>query len=149
MKANRYFLVAIIILMALLIFWSLTYPALETKLLPIIFCTTVLVLAVAELWREGRGEKGAKNTSAERTAGPVKEAVSNHIKIAAWVVGLFLGIYLLGFFVAIPVFIFLYLCLHGKRWIVAIGLAALMEAVIYGLFTVALRIDLYRGLLFP
>ena len=66
----------------------------------------------------------------------------------AWLVGLFLAVYLAGFLVAIPLFILSYMKTHGAKWHVAIIFAILVTAIVYGVFEVALKVYLYEGLLF-
>ena len=54
----------------------------------------------------------------------------------------------MGFIVAIPVFVFAYMKTHGEGWIFAIIAAALTAAAIYGVFEIALKAELYQGILF-
>jgi len=61
--------------------------------------------------------------------------------------GFFLGIYLLGFLIAIPLFILSYMKWLGTGWRVAITFTLIIPAIIYSAFEVGLHIDLYRGLL--
>jgi len=63
-------------------------------------------------------------------------------------VGFFVAIYLLGFIIAIPLFILAYMKAHGTRWLAAITFAILTPTIIYGIFELALGVVLYRGLLF-
>ena len=145
MKASSYFLVFIIMLMVALISWSLTYSDLDTKLLPLMFCSVTLILASAQLAREVRGKRAGK--PAAPLAPGTSRGARSHFVVAGWLLGLFLGVYLLGFLISVPAFVLLYLKLHGRGWRPAVGLGALSLALTYGLFVVALRIHLYDGLL--
>ena len=54
---------------------------------------------------------------------------------------------LLGFMVAIPLFLLSYLKAHGTKWRLAIIFAVLTTATIYGVFILALDVNLYQGFL--
>ena len=66
----------------------------------------------------------------------------------AWLWGLGIGIYLAGYAVAIFLFVLLYMKWLGARWRTAIVCAIISPLVVYGVFQLALKMDLYRGLLF-
>ena len=68
--------------------------------------------------------------------------------VKAWIAGFVLGIYLLSFIIAIPLFMLSYMRWLGTSWRTTIIFTLLTPAIIYGAFEVALRIELYRGLLF-
>ena len=60
----------------------------------------------------------------------------------------FLGmIYVLGFIISIPLYLFLYLKLNGFGWFRSAGLAAGTIILIYVIFSLAMRMPLYNGLL--
>ena len=68
---------------------------------------------------------------------------------AAWMLGFFAAIVLLGFMVAVPLFLFLYLKVQAReRWPMSIGLTAAVFAVFYGLFDALLHLPFPAGLLF-
>lgn len=148
MRASSYFLIAISALMVLTISLALTYEKFETKILPLIFSTTVLILGVALLARELRQQRSSHDTSISAGRTLVTGAVQSYVPIAAWLVGLALGIYLVGLLIATPLFVFLYLKLHGRGWGPAIGLAAMFPVFIYGLFNLVMQVAVYPGLLF-
>jgi hypothetical protein len=52
-----------------------------------------------------------------------KQGPWGSLEIWVWLCGLFLAIHLLGFFTALPVFVFAYIKLYGGRWVTASILA--------------------------
>jgi len=69
--------------------------------------------------------------------------------VVFWFVGCTAAIYLFGFMVGIPLFIFLFLKLWAKEsWTLSIGLALAVSIVVYVAFVYLLRVPLHSGLLF-
>jgi hypothetical protein len=67
----------------------------------------------------------------------------------AWLLAFFAGIWLLGFPVAVPIFVFAYLKFQGREsWVTSIGLAAGAWAGFYGLFVRLLHLPFLNGVLF-
>jgi hypothetical protein len=56
--------------------------------------------------------------------------------------------YLLGFYIAVPLFCLAFLKVNGRSWLVAIIFTVLMLAFLYGLFELGLKAPLWRGFLF-
>ena len=70
------------------------------------------------------------------------------VLVAAWMLGFFAAIALLGFPVAVPLFVFLYLKLQGgEGWTLSIVLTAAVFGVFYGLFDTLLHLPFPAGLL--
>lgn len=61
---------------------------------------------------------------------------------ALWLLGVIPILYLLGYLAGLPLYVFLYLKLHGEGWLMAGGLALLCLAVAYGVFMNALGVPL-------
>lgn len=56
-------------------------------------------------------------------------------KFFGWIIGLLLGIWLLGFFVTVPLFVFLYLKLEAKEgWLLSFWLTAAALVFLIGIF---------------
>lgn len=104
-----------------------------------------------------------KNSSIEDETGKKREIIpttdisekeiskkrNKEINIFTWVVGLMGGIYLFGYLIAVPLFIFLFLKIRASStWLLSITLAILMEILVYVAFMTILRIPLYKGLIF-
>ena len=68
--------------------------------------------------------------------------------ILKWILLLTLGIYLLGFLVTLPIFMFLFYFIKcGYRWTKALGATFIFWIIIYLVFEVFLRAELYRGII--
>jgi hypothetical protein len=66
----------------------------------------------------------------------------------AWMLGFFAAIILLGFPVAVPLFVALYLKLQGgEGWVISIVITAAVFGVFYGLFDALLHLPFPAGLL--
>jgi hypothetical protein len=70
------------------------------------------------------------------------------IEIAAWILGYFAVIWLLGFSVAVALMTLLYLKLAKERWSTALVLTFLAWVAFYGLFVYLLRVPFPEGQLF-
>ena len=66
--------------------------------------------------------------------------------VAAWMLGFFAAIALLGFPIAVPLFLFLYLKVQGgEGWMLSTVLTAGVFAVFYGLFDRLLHLPFPQG----
>jgi hypothetical protein len=67
---------------------------------------------------------------------------------AAWMLAFFAGVVLLGFPLAVPLFVLLYLkCQGGEGWVLSIVITVIVAAVFYGLFDAMLHLPFPSGLL--
>jgi hypothetical protein len=65
---------------------------------------------------------------------------------AAWILGFFAAIVLLGFPIAVPLFVFLYLRLQGREgWLFSLVFTAAVWASFYGLFDRLLHLPFAEG----
>jgi ABC-type multidrug transport system permease subunit len=62
------------------------------------------------------------------------------LEIWAWLWGLFFAIHLIGFAIALPLFVFLYVKLYGGSWSTAIILTALTSGFLHGLYDYLLSV---------
>jgi Tripartite tricarboxylate transporter TctB family len=70
------------------------------------------------------------------------------INIFSWIFGFFLGIWLLGFVITIPLLVFSYLKLYsGERWGLSIILTAVAWLAFYALFVRLLHLPFPEGLI--
>lgn len=65
----------------------------------------------------------------------------------AWVFGLFLALWTLGFYLSVPIFVFAYLKRNGESWRLSLILAAVMAVVVRGLFHELLNLPFPQGVL--
>jgi hypothetical protein len=56
------------------------------------------------------------------------------LEIWAWLWGLFFAIHLIGFPIALPMFVFLYVKLYGGSWLTAVLLTAITWGFLYGVY---------------
>ena len=139
----------LVLLMAGAIAVASGYPYLQAKLSIIASALVVLVLSLVQLARELRLKKGKRSASEAEAARPDTDVSSGqYVLEAAWMAGFALAIYLLGFIVAIPLYICAYMKLHGTKWPVAVITGVLMAAFSYGIFVLALEMKLYPGVFF-
>lgn len=139
----------IALLMVAVIATASGYPYLQAKLSVLFSGSLVLVLALVQLARElrlikvqGTGPK-AEQKEPEHHAGAWQ-----HGGEFAWLAGFGLTIYLLGFFVAIPLYVCAYMKSHGSRWPASLMTGALLPALCYVLFVLVLDMKLHRGEIF-
>lgn len=150
LSGSSYSLTVVIAITLVFIGLALRLVNFSDKLLPLLIAGLVFILAVVELWREisarGRPEPSAigGETSAGERAGPEGRG---YLTIGVWLVGYGLGICFVGFIIASPLFVLLYMQQHGARWRAAIISAILCAGIIYYLFEIILKVDLYPGLL--
>ncbi|MDP2646077.1 MAG: tripartite tricarboxylate transporter TctB family protein [Desulfobacterales bacterium] len=146
-RPSAYFAIVTLILSATLVVYSLTFSYLEPKLLPVLIGSVLFLLAGMQLIRELRmpeKTQGPDVPADDAPAYPLKQCWPS----AAWLAGLCLALYLLGFMVSIPVFVLSYIQSRGRGWVPAIVVAASLTVFIYIVFVMFLQVDLHRGLLF-
>lgn len=76
-----------------------------------------------------------------------REGVRITIEQLIWVFGLLLGLWLIGFYMSIPIFVFAYLMRHGESWKLSGILGAIMAVVVWGLFHELLNLPFPEGVL--
>jgi hypothetical protein len=69
------------------------------------------------------------------------------LEIWAWLWGLFFAIHLIGFPIALPLFVFLYVKLYGGAWLTTIILTAVTWGFLYGIYEYVLSVPWPKPLL--
>lgn len=136
LTADSYSYIAVIIIGLVIIALSVGMPYYESKLLPLIFGGGILVLSVIGLWRN------IKTQSSESVGIKLGQLLP-----LAWMVGFLLVAYLLGFLIAVPLFILSFMKTHGIGWRKTIISSIITTAVIFAIFEIAMGLELHRGLL--
>lgn len=90
----------------------------------------------------------AQGMSFEAPLPEVGETRWGDLEIWAWLIGLYAAIWLVGFPIAVPLWVFIYSKLYGSRWITSLCLTAVAWAFIYGLFERALHVPWPESVLF-
>jgi hypothetical protein len=70
----------------------------------------------------------------------VGDARWGNLEIWSWLIGLFLVILLVGFPIAVPLFVFAYSKFYGSRWITAIIMSGASWGFVYGVFEKTLHV---------
>lgn len=125
----------------------------RTALFPRVIAVPILLLALVELFLSVWSSQGERQGHAVdfQLADNVEPALARKrtAAIIVWMLG-FLGVILvLGFPLAVPIFVFLYLKIAGgEKWTLAIVLTLLSWGLMEGLFDRFLHLPFAEGLLF-
>lgn len=118
----------------------------KAALFPIVIGVPLFCLAAAEaLWTLfGSPQNSVEARDFQLSIG--KDTVRRTLAAAGWIFAFFAAIVLLGFPVAVPLFVFLYLRLQGREsWLVCIVMTAAVWGVFYGLFDLLLHLPFPAG----
>lgn len=115
---------------------------LQARLYPWVIGIPMLILAVTHLVWEltGRAGKPAGNAAAPvdvRFTHGADDAAARRraINIFCWIFGFFAGIWLAGFAIAVPLFVFLYLKVQSREsWRLSLALTGAAWLIFWGLF---------------
>ena len=123
----------------------------KAKLFPLVIGIPLFCLAAAEALWIVFGRRGTRQAAADfqLSTDQAPEVARRRTAIAAaWTVGFFVLIVLLGFQIAVPVLVFAYLKLQGKEgWIFTTVFTAAVWAIFYGLFDLLLHLPFPPGVL--
>lgn len=158
-KGSSKFAIGLMAVMLVVIIWASTMPYYESKLLPITLGSGIFILSAIQLGRELKGKaqkevgvtevEGAETTGVRAEESDVEKMQwMRYLLNGAWLVGFAAGIYLLGFYLASPLFILFYMKWLGTRWVTGIFYAIISTLILYGVFETLLQVRLYRGLFF-
>jgi hypothetical protein len=145
---TAYFLMAIFIMVLVFLMYSLTYDGFRTKFMPVLVSAMTLVLTVVALIQEFRGAAKTLNKQ-EEDGEPKKQDVpfSEYLQAFGWIVLLVVSVYVLGFYISIPLWMFFYFWKQGHRWWAAMLQGAGGALIVYLIFVVLLEIHFYPGLI--
>lgn len=108
-----------------------------------LFCLATTELLWAWLGAEEKRDAMELALSTDTVAG------RRVVLVAGWMLAFFGAIVLLGFMIAVPLFLFLYLKLQAREgWPMSIGLTLIVFAAFYGLFDALLHLPFPAGVLF-
>ena len=137
--------VGIMILAGYGIFAATGWPW-KAALFPLAIGIPLFCLAAVEaLWTLfGSAQTGRNEMEVALTTAP---GAQRRIPVAvAWMLGFFAAVVLLGFPLAVPLFLFLYLKLQGgEGWLLSIGITLAVTALFYGLFDALLHLPFPSG----
>jgi hypothetical protein len=139
-----------ILVVVILFLWESRHFNARAGLFPWAIGFPVLALAITQFVMDfmGRGEQSGKNHPIEvEIELPVELVNRRTIEIFAWIIGFFVGIWLLGFSIATAFCTFVYLVRSGEKWPLTLVLTAAAWVFIYGLFDFFLHVPFPTGLL--
>lgn len=95
-----------------------------------------LLLAVAQLVLDFRNLSSTKSAVALTMEAPALETSSRwgSCEVWVWILGFYGAIHVVGFPLAVPLFVFSYTKVYGGGWILASALAAMSWGFVYSLF---------------
>jgi hypothetical protein len=119
----------------------------KAALFPLVIGIPLFCLAAAEaLWTlfGSAPEAGGEARDFQLSIG--KDTARRTLVACAWILAFFAAIVLLGFPIAVPLFVFLYLKLQGREgWLLSIVMTAAVWGVFYGLFDLLLHLPFPAG----
>lgn len=79
---------------------------------------------------------------------PPREVAIRASKIFAWILGLFVGSYVIGFLIAVPMFVFLYIAVRSRpSWWITMAITVLIIGVVVGIFHYVIHVPWPRPLI--
>lgn len=160
LKGGSWFAIILMAIMVVIIADAFTFGYFQSALLPVLWGSLVFILAGFQLWREvtGREGKGPKKKAEELRAEEMKEAaIREEVKeakrtslfvLSMWTLAFTVAILLFGHLISVAAFIIAYMRWRGRGWIPSAIMALGMDVFFYGLFTVALRTQLFQGYIY-
>jgi hypothetical protein len=157
LRASSYFLIFLLLLMVGVIGVALGWRFRTAKLVPLVMGGFIFVMAAIQLARDIMAARRLSQTEASASpdkAGTASGAMTDKGEwrrftlTLSWVVGFIVAIYIVGFLISIPIFVVSFVKSRGRGWLFSIATALLTVLVIYGIFEYALKLPIYRGLIF-
>jgi hypothetical protein len=129
---------------------SLTYGYFVAKIVPLITCGLVILLAGIGILTEVTKQKKVSDAETEKQVSEeeAKETWPRYARTGIWLIGLFIAVYIFGFLIAVPVFLFVYMLIYKTRWYIALSITVISSAILYTVFVVLLKVSVYKGLIF-
>jgi hypothetical protein len=148
-KASTVLAVAVMVLSGWGTISALEWPW-KAKLFPLVIGIPLFCLATAELLWVLLGSSPTVAAADFKLSDHVPRDVARRrtALAAGWIVGFFALVLLVGFPLAVPLLVFLYLKLQGKEgWIFSVVFTAVVWGAFYGLFDLLLHLHFPAGLL--
>ena len=137
--------------MMVCLFLTFQLDATHAKFMPFLIITVISALVILELVREFRKAKDEVEIKPEQSEAHIAAKSENTLSFYAflWIFGFALAVFLVGFLIAIPLGVLMYLRFKSKKgWFTSIGMAVCLDLFIYVAFETALKVPLFRGLFF-
>jgi hypothetical protein len=149
-KGNLLFAIFFMILGLAGIIQSLKFQYWEAITLPLALSSVISLGAAIEIIKILSKKPLSTETQLEsEVAHPASVTKINPaIALMVWVAVFMLAVWTFGFLIVIPLFAFAYLKWRKRSWFVSISFAIIAVIIVYLVFELALRSELYRGLIF-
>lgn len=149
---EKIFMLMVLIIMILMVMVSFQYGA-GSRTLPMISGTFaallmgfLVIMSVSAPISDWYQKFEVKSILSEKELSVAEK--KRELSVVAWFSGCTVVIYLLGFMIGIPLFLFLFLKIWAKEsWLLSVVLAAVVLAVVYVAFVYILRVPLHGGML--
>lgn len=147
--------VILLALTAIFILTALQYSP-GSRRVPLAVAVVTVILLAIDMAGQGGGRVGAMIRRTFGGANAVrpgqdgeKGELAKEVAAIGWIVGFAAIAVVLGFYIAIPVYVIGYLTLYARRpLVVAALIAAVLTAILYVLFAVFLGYEIFVGLAF-
>ena len=121
----------------------------KAALFPLVIGVPLFALAAAEALWTLCGADPTNEEARDFQLSIGKDTLRRTLAATGWIFAFFVAIVLLGFPIAIPLFVFLYLKLQGREgWGISIAITLGTWGVFYGLFDLLLHLPFPSGWLF-
>ena len=148
---EKAFTILILVIMLLMVFMSFKYSS-GSKMLPLlsgIFSAALMAFLVVISFssRVLSWYQKLEKEAVLAMENVEKEERKREIYIVGWFAGCTAAIYILGFMMGIPLFLFLFLKIWGKEsWVLSLVCAGVVLGVIYFSFVDILNVPLHKGI---
>ena len=145
-KASLALSVLIMLMSGYGVFAATAWPW-KAALFPLVIGIPLFCLAAAEaLWTLFGAEPAQEGAAKDFQLSIGDQSARRTAVAGGWILGFFAAIVLLGFPIAVPLFVFLYLRLQGReRWPVCILMTGAIWGIFYGLFDALLHLPFPAG----
>ena len=130
----------LVIAFALIVAWD--WPV-RASIIILLLGSIGLILALAQILIEFK-TSGTKHVRVRRPTydlAPIDaEGRWGSLEIWAWLIGLFAAIHVIGFPLALPLFVFLYCKTYGGGWLLSVALSSSTFGFLYGVFEQVLHV---------
>ena len=151
----QFFLTLVVVVFLAYLLWEARSWRLQARLYPWVIGFPPLVLAIIPLCLDLRGVremKSAGNAPVDfqftKTTDPARTRRQT-LNIFSWIIGFVIGLWFLGFSLAIPLMVFLYLKAQSREpWLLSLLLTGSAWLLFWGLFDQLLHLPFPDGQLF-
>jgi hypothetical protein len=147
--------VLVLVFFGVCLWQAASWPG-QAKFFPVAILVPMILVGVVNLALELKGIFSQRASSSDVPANTRMTeqstdgyALRRTMQTFLWVFGFFGGIWLLGFSLAIPLFIFSYSKLYAREgWVVSLALPSAAWLLFFGLFETLLHLPLPEGMIF-